>query len=234
MLLPIRYSLSIFADMKREITKTADGSTTIYIPEMDENYHSHHGAIQEARHVFIKHGLESLVQEDITVFEMGFGTGLNALLTLEFARRQKKQVRYLGLEAYPVESEMIEKLNYLEGIGKEFRNDFEAMHKAAWDQTIAIHELELTKIHQKIEEFQPKIDSIDIIYFDAFGPRAQSDMWELPVLEKMATMLKPGGILVTYCAQGQFKRHLKSLGFEIERLPGPPGKREMTRATMLA
>jgi len=218
--------------MKREITKTADGSTTIYIPEMDENYHSHHGAIQEARHVFLKNGIETLDQDEITVFEMGFGTGLNALLTLEYTRSQKKNITYLGIEAFPVEVEMIKDLNYLDEIGEKYTEDFDRMHDSSWGEPIDFGGFRLTKIHKKIEQYQPKANSVDIIYFDAFGPRAQGDMWELPVLEKMAEMMKPGGILVTYCAQGQFKRHLKSLGFEIERLPGPPGKREMTRATL--
>lgn len=220
--------------MQRTIAKTADGSTTIYIPEMDENYHSHHGAIQEARHVFLKNGIETIDKDEIVVFEMGFGTGLNALLTLDFALNTGKKVTYFGLEAYPVEPELLEQLNYLDEIGKEHSGAFQRMHQADWENPISIQNFELTKIHQKIEEYTPAPSTIDIIYFDAFGPRAQGDMWELPVLEKMADMIKPGGILVTYCAQGQFKRHLKSLGFTIERLPGPPGKREMTRATKSA
>ncbi|XOV67916.1 MAG: tRNA (5-methylaminomethyl-2-thiouridine)(34)-methyltransferase MnmD [Fluviicola sp.] len=220
--------------MKREITKTADGSTTIYIPEMDENYHSHHGAIQEAKHVFLNYGIESLKQDEISVFEMGFGTGLNALLTLDYALKNEKKINYIGIEAYPVEKEMIGDLNYLDEIGEKYAEVFEKMHAIPWGESVDLGDFQLTKIHERIEDYQPKSNSVDIVYFDAFGPRAQGDMWELPVLEKMAKMIKPGGILVTYCAQGQFKRHLKSLGFEIERLPGPPGKREMTRATKIA
>ena len=217
--------------MKREITKTADGSTTIYIPEMDENYHSHHGAIQEAKHVFIQYGVRSVSQEELTIFEMGFGTGLNALLTLDYTSENDKKINYIGIEAYPLEDSMIQELNYLDEIGEKYTEDFKKMHDAPWGEGIDFGDFHLTKIHQKIEDYEPQSNSVDIIYFDAFGPRAQGDMWELPVLEKMAEMIKPGGILVTYCAQGQFKRHLKSLGFTIERLPGPPGKREMTRAT---
>ncbi|MCR9173997.1 MAG: tRNA (5-methylaminomethyl-2-thiouridine)(34)-methyltransferase MnmD [bacterium] len=217
--------------MKREITKTADGSTTIYIPEMDENYHSHHGAIQEARHVFIQNGIGSLEREEVTVFEMGFGTGLNALLTLEYALEHDKRINYFGIEAYPVEMELVDNLNYLDEVGEKYTEQFQTMHNAPWGTPVEFSNFQLTKIHQKVEDFEPKEKSVDVIYFDAFGPRAQGDMWELPVLEKMARMIKPDGILVTYCAQGQFKRHLKSLGFTIERLPGPPGKREMTRGT---
>lgn len=221
--------------MKRHVRKTGDGSTTIYIPEMDENYHSHHGAIQEARHVFIEHGLKFLNKKELTIFEMGLGTGLNALLTLDFSLLHKTKIHYIGLEAYPVDLDMIDELNYVGSINPELHSSFVAIHQQEWGSSEAhFEEFTLEKVHEKIESYQPSENSVDLIYFDAFGPRAQSDMWELPVLEKMAKMLKPGGVLVTYCAQGQFKRHLKSLGFEIERLPGPPGKREMTRATLVS
>lgn len=218
--------------MKREIRKTADGSTTIFIPELEENYHSHHGAIQEARHVFIENGLHAMHQDHVVIFELGFGTGLNALLTLQSALANGCKVDYLGLEAYPVEGSLVDELNYVASIDSDLRAPFEAMHRQEWGSTQAISEVfTLSKIKAKVEDYQPNMGSVDLIYFDAFGPRAQGEMWELPVLEKMALMLKQGGVIVTYCAQGQFKRHLKSLGFDIERLPGPPGKREMTRET---
>ncbi len=215
--------------MKREIKQTSDGSSTIYLPDLDENYHSQHGAIQEARHVFLKYGIETLEQDQVTVFEMGFGTGLNALLTYQFGRQHQKQINYLGIEAYPVEIEMIASLNYIDQIGEEYAAVFKEMHASNWEERIALSEqFTLQKIHQKIEDYSPEKDTVDIVFFDAFGPRAQSAMWELPVLEKMKEMLRPNGILVTYCAMGQFKRDLKSLGFEVEGRPGPPGKREMT------
>ena len=218
--------------MKREIAKTADGSTTIRIPEMEENYHSHHGAIQEAEHVFLDHGLDFMKQDAIRIFEMGFGTGLNAILTLKRATESAISVDYLGIEAFPVEKDLIDGLNYVELIGADLQDEFDKIHEAEWGDKIAVNpSFSLTKIHAKIEDYIPKGEKFDLIYYDAFGPRAQGDMWELPVLEKMAELLKDGGVLVTYCAQGQFKRHLKSLGFTVERLPGPPGKREMTRAT---
>lgn len=217
--------------MKRIIEKTADGSTTIRIPEMEENYHSHHGAIQEAEHVFIRHGLNFIEKEDVRIFELGFGTGLNALLTLKQAGHDAKRIDYVGLEAFPVEEELINQLNYNDFIGEIFADDFEKMHAIPWGKKVAITDtFDLTKVHQKIQDFNGEKESFDLVYFDAFGPRAQGDMWELDVIEKVADLVKPGGVLVTYCAQGQFKRHLKSLGFEVERLPGPPGKREMTRA----
>ena len=216
--------------MKRIIEKTADGSTTIRIPEMEENYHSHHGAIQEAEHVFIHHGLDFIEKETIRIFELGFGTGLNALLTLKQAGHDAKRIDYVGLEAFPVEAELIDQLNYVDLIGEIYANDFQKMHQIDWDKKKAITDtFDLTKIHRKIQDYEGELNTFDLVYFDAFGPRAQGEMWELDVIEKVASLVKPGGALVSYCAQGQFKRHLKSLGFEVERLPGPPGKREMTR-----
>lgn len=229
-----RFDVKTEEYLKRQIIKTADGSTTIFIPEMDENYHSHHGAIQEAEHVFIRNGLDYLELDNITIFEMGFGTGLNALLTLKNALESGRKVDYIGLEAFPVESGLLDELNYIETIAPELDGAFNAMHSQEWGKKDILSDgFALTKIHSKIEDYDPEQNSVDLIYFDAFGPRAQDEMWRLPVLEKMAQMLRTGGVLVTYCAQGQFKRYLKSLGFEIERLPGPPGKREMTRGTKI-
>ena len=220
--------------MKREIVTTGDGSATIRIEEMDENYHSHHGAIQEAEHVFLKNGLEFLNVDNVRIFELGFGTGLNALLTYKRAEELGIQVDYFGLEAFPVDLDLIQQLNYTDKIGKEFEEVFSQMHKEDWNNCLSINHFKLTKIDQKIQDYKIMDEKFDLIYLDAFGPRAQSEMWELPVLEKVANLLKENGVLVTYCAQGQFKRHLKSLGFILERLPGPPGKREMTRATKLS
>jgi tRNA U34 5-methylaminomethyl-2-thiouridine-forming methyltransferase MnmC len=220
--------------LEKEIRQTADGSTTIFIPELDEHYHSHHGAIQEARHVFIKNGLNVLDLDPITIFEMGFGTGLNALLTLQHALGAGRKVHYYGLEAYPVDRDLIDALNYADAVNPELREAFDIMHSQGWGSSQTILDVfTLSKVKAKIEDYMPEKNSVDLVYFDAFGPRAQNEMWQLPILEKMTLLLKPGGVLVTYCAQGQFKRDLKSLGFEIERLPGPPGKREMTRATKI-
>lgn len=217
--------------MKREVIQTADGSSTIYIPEMDEHYHSSHGAIQEAEHVFILHGLrkmEELGRNSISIFEMGFGTGLNAFLT---KIRAAVPIHYSSIEAFPVTFEEIAALNYVEQVGQEFATDFSCIQDASWNEFVQLDtHFQLRKIHSKIEGFSPEEAMYDLIYFDAFGPRAQGDMWELEILQKMYNALTTGGALVTYCANGQFKRDLKSLGFEIEALPGPPGKREMTRA----
>ncbi|MFT6983086.1 MAG: tRNA U34 5-methylaminomethyl-2-thiouridine-forming methyltransferase MnmC [Crocinitomicaceae bacterium] len=215
--------------MERKVQLTEDGSSTIYIPEMDETYHSTHGAIQEANHVFLKHGIKTLNQSPIAVFEMGFGTGLNALLTSEFANSNQVEVLYKGIEAFPVEEELIKSLNYVEEIGGNSQGNFELIHSIDWNIEQQINTFfALTKIHAKIEDFVPVANSIDIVYYDAFGPRAQGEMWQKYILEKMYKMLKPNGIFVTYCAMGQFKRDLKAIGFTVEGKPGPPGKREMT------
>lgn len=230
----LRNFIDYIYGMKRKVTVTNDGSSTIYIPELDEHYHSSHGAIQEARHVFLKHGIETLNATHIDVFEMGLGTGLNALLTFEFAEATGVSVNYIGIEAYPVAPEMVNELNYVDEINPEYKGVFEKMHDVEWGKRHALSDrFSLTKIHEKIEEFAPEPETADIVYFDAFGPRAQGDMWDLSVLSKMKLLLKPGGLLVTYCAKGQFKRDLKSLGFAVKALPGPPGKREMTVGTLI-
>jgi tRNA U34 5-methylaminomethyl-2-thiouridine-forming methyltransferase MnmC len=220
---------------ERELYKTADGSYTLRIQELDENYHSGHGALQEAIHVFIENGLKSIEKTPIHVFEMGFGTGLNALLTLKESILNGAKIDYVGIEAYPVEIELIKNINYSSILPLEHSSLFDAMHGAEWGISIDLTpHFSFEKIHAKIEEFNVDSEKFDIVYFDAFGPRAQGEMWERNVLSKMHQLLKIGGVLVTYCAKGQFKRDLKSLGFEVQSLPGPPGKREMTRAIKIS
>ncbi|MFN5148700.1 MAG: tRNA (5-methylaminomethyl-2-thiouridine)(34)-methyltransferase MnmD [Flavobacteriia bacterium] len=221
--------------MKREVILTADGSKTIFIPEMDENYHSGHGALQEAVHVFIRNGL-SLYHEkkEVWVFEMGFGTGLNALLSLIEAEKNGLQVNYTGIEAFPVEEQMAVDMNYPSLLGEEYRQVFQQLHKMEWDKDHKVTpNFSFRKVFEKIEEHIPQTEQFDLVYFDAFGPRAQQEMWAPLILTKMHEMLKPGGALVTYCAKGQVKRDLKAIGFKIEALPGPLGKREMTRAVKI-
>lgn len=218
---------------KREIITTADGSKTIHIPEWNENYHSSHGALQEARHVFLKHGLGLFrEQEKVSVFEVGFGTGLNAILTLQEAEKHRQHTVYAGIEAYPVSESEIEELNYESLLDDDIsRTYYKAMHASPWNSPgkISPH-FTLNKIHQKLEDHTFEPEQFDVIYFDAFGPRTQGDMWTQAHFVKLFAALKPNGVLVTYCAQGQVKRDLKAAGFVIEALPGPPGKREMTRA----
>ncbi len=218
--------------MQREIKITSDGSKTIYLPEMDENYHSTHGALQEAMHVFIEHGLKPLLKkEEISIFEMGFGTGLNAALTFQESINAGSRIFYEGIEAYPVEAALMNALGYEKFLSHEGNSALKSMHSSVYNDVTSISEwFDFVQTVEKIQNYKPKSQRFDLIYFDAFGPRAQEDMWDKSVLEKMYLMLKKDGVLVTYCAKGSFKRDLKSLGFTVEALPGPPGKREMTRA----
>lgn len=215
-----------------EIRETADGSKTLYLPDLDENYHSFHGAIQEAKHVFIKHGLDAFKgNKTLNIFELGFGTGLNALLTAQWSMLNEVSIQYSAIEAFPVPEEICNQLDYAKQIELSLEPIYESIISSNWSEKNRISEtFELIKIENKIEEWSLNSEQFDIIYFDAFGPRAQHEMWNLDVLSKMHEGLKTQGMLVTYCAQGQFKRNLKSLGFTVESLPGPPGKREMTRA----
>lgn len=220
-------------EIRREIITTADGSKTIRIPDWDENYHSSHGALQEARHVFLQYGLDALAgRPKVSVLEIGFGTGLNAILTLERAAENGMQVTYDGLEAYPVSSEEVEALAYEQLLkNEEMRSYYQKLHAVAWDTPQEISPwFTVTKIHDKLENMQFDPLRYDIVYFDAFGPRAQEEMWQLKYFQQLFEALTPGGMLVTYCAKGQVKRDLRAAGFEVEALPGPPGKREMTRA----
>ncbi|MEJ6617245.1 MAG: tRNA (5-methylaminomethyl-2-thiouridine)(34)-methyltransferase MnmD [Crocinitomicaceae bacterium] len=217
--------------MKREIIVTNDGSNSLYIPEMDETYHSVHGAIQEAKHVFIENGLMLFNKPDLRVFEVGFGTGLNAFLSEQYSFQNKIKINYHSIEAFPVEIELINKLNYNDLI--EYNSlIFNTIHNLNWEEESVVSEtFKLKKIEAKIQEFEVETIAFDIVFFDAFGPRAQGEMWSVLVLKKMYGCLISTGKLVTYCAQGQFKRDLKSIGFVVKNVPGPPGKREMTIAT---
>lgn len=219
--------------MKREIIITNDGSTSIYIPEMDETYHSIHGAIQEAKHVFIENGLRLFSKPELKVFEVGFGTGLNAFLSAQYSEENHILINYHSIEAFPVEVELINNLNYSDLI--KYNTDiFNSIQSADWEVESAISKtFFLKKIEAKMQDFEMENNRFDIVFFDAFGPRAQSEMWAIDILQKMYDCLVPNGKIVTYCAQGQFKRDLKSIGFIVENLPGPPGKREMTVATKL-
>ncbi len=216
--------------MKREIILTEGGSNSIYLPEMDETYHSTHGSIQEAQYVFLKNGIHRVFSSELSVFEVGFGTGLNALISLIHSS-EKQKIHYHSIEAFPVEMELIEKINYCSILGEEYKNDFFKMHSVEWGSAHQISTaFSLLKIQEKIQGYSLNEKFYDIIFFDAFGPRAQSEMWTEEILAKMYKGLKKGGFLTTYCAQGQFKRNLKSVGFSVEAIPGPPGKREMTLA----
>ncbi len=217
--------------MRREISVTSDGSTTIHLPDWDENYHSKHGAIQEAKHVFIKNGLSLFDNKSISILEIGFGTGLNALITLIEAKDRNLNIDYIGVEAYPISNDEVAAMNYIEELNAQKESAiFETMHSSAWEQKIPLtFEFSLTKRKQFIETIKD-VEAFDLIYFDAFGYRVQPELWSTEVFAKMYTALKPNGILVTYAARGVVKRSMLEVGFTVEKLEGPPGKREMFRA----
>jgi tRNA U34 5-methylaminomethyl-2-thiouridine-forming methyltransferase MnmC len=214
--------------MKRTLIKTADGSYTLYVPELDEHYHSIHGALQEAEHVFIKHGIELFKHQDrIEVLEMGLGTCLNAFLTSRWSLENGKDVRYVGVEAYPVEAEVIGQC--LDALGDVEVKERSFFTDLSYGQRQALGGFQLEALHATWNSLT-YVKEFDLVYYDAFGPRAQAEMWTLEHFSIAFDSLKSGGLLTTYCAKGQVKRDLKSVGFEVESRPGPPGKREMTLA----
>lgn len=218
--------------MEREIKITADNSTTIYLPEWDEQYHSKHGAVQEAKHVFIKNGLQLFKNDSISILEIGFGTGLNTFITFTEAKKQRLQIDYTGVEAYPINSNEVEKLNFPSVLKvKKHSAIFEQIHQLSWNKKHFISkDFFLTKRLQKFQNIDDS-NKFDLIYFDAFGARVQPELWTEIIFQKMYNALKKNGILVTYSAKGSVRRAMLSVGFYVERLPGPPGKREMLRAT---
>ncbi|WP_299162186.1 tRNA (5-methylaminomethyl-2-thiouridine)(34)-methyltransferase MnmD [uncultured Tenacibaculum sp.] len=214
--------------MKREIIITSDGSTTIHLPEWNEQYHSKHGAIQEAYHVFIKSGLALFHKDEISVLEIGFGTGLNCFITF---LESNKTINYVGVEAYPVVKEEVSKLNYVTELNVEDRQEvFKEIHEISWEEKHEIaQDFYLTKRQQFFKDIED-IDTFDLIYFDAFGAEHQPDLWTEDIFKIMFKAIKKGGVLVTYSAKGSVRRAMQAVGFIVERLPGPPGKREMLRA----
>ncbi|MCL6265208.1 tRNA (5-methylaminomethyl-2-thiouridine)(34)-methyltransferase MnmD [Flagellimonas myxillae] len=218
--------------MKRRIIKTADGSKTIQIEDWNEQYHSKHGAVQEAYHVFIEHGLRMFDTPKLNILEIGFGTGLNALITLMESQTRNQKISYVGVEAYPVSTEEVEALGYCAQLDADiFEPAFKRMHSSPWEEQIAI--TEHFQLLKQQKDFKEIVDSnmFNLIYFDAFGARVQPELWTEDIFSKMSEALMPEGILVTYAAKGSVRRALQAVGFIVERLPGPPGKREMLRGT---
>lgn len=215
--------------MEIRLVYTADGSHSLYLPEMNEHYHSIHGALQESMHVFINAGFQSSNQNPLYILEIGLGTGLNALLTMLEIKKQPKMVNYTSLEKYPLTSEIYTTLNYPELL-HDGSAEFFQIHESSWEKPQLINEwFCITKHHVSVHEWQSD-RQYHIIYFDAFAPEKQPEMWTDHIFSKLFEMLQPGGFLVTYCAKGIVKRTLKACGFEVQTLPGPPGKREMIRA----
>ena len=219
--------------MEIKIVVSEDGSNTLYLPHLNETYHSLHGAVQESEHVFLKHGLMHLAQskKKITVLEVGFGTGLNALLTYRLAMNEGIPIEYHSIEAFPLPEAIVKQLNYPTIFAAEKLDEFfHYLQSSAWDKD---HRLGTNFIFHKyltrLEDFNPAGLKADVVFYDAFAPGKQPEMWETDKFQKLHSLMNEGGILVSYCASGQFKRNLKDAGFMVETLPGPPGKKEMTR-----
>jgi len=220
--------------MQRKLILTGDGSHTISMPELNVTYHSIHGAIQESKHVFIEAGLKSLLPVEgtaLNVFEMGFGTGLNALLTIIESERLQRKIYYETVEQFPVDNGEVRSLNYCEQLGREeLQPIFEQLHSCEWEKKVNITEnFGFNKSRTNLLNLETS-ETFELIYFDAFAPNVQPELWTNGIFEKMFAMLEPGGILVTYCSKGDVRRAMQAAGFIVEKLPGPRGKREMTRA----
>ena len=218
--------------MKKEIILTKDGSSSLFLPEWNETYHSKFGAIQEAKHVFIKNGLSLLYDKSVSILEIGFGTGLNCFITFLEAEARKLQINYTGVEAYPISSEELKHLNYVTELQAQNQQGiFDVLHSSVWEiQHKITEDFQLTKRQQFFNEIKDE-NSFNLIYFDAFGARVQPELWTEEIFQLMYNSLKENGILVTYSAKGSVRRALQTVGFLVEKLPGPPGKREMLRAT---
>ncbi|MEI8086087.1 MAG: tRNA (5-methylaminomethyl-2-thiouridine)(34)-methyltransferase MnmD [Paludibacter sp.] len=215
--------------MQSELRITDDGSHTLFVPTIDECYHSTHGAVQESRHIFIEAALKQCAKSEIRVLEIGFGTGLNAFLTLVEAERSRKQIHYTSLEKYPVTVYKALLLNYPEEIDSKFRAVFERMHTSPWNEKVQINDnFSLTKIETDFTQYEFS-EMYDVVYFDAFSPEKQPEMWTEERFKTLFLHCNNGAILTTYCAKGVVRRALQSAGFQVERLAGPPGKREILR-----
>lgn len=216
--------------MSYELKETADGSHTLFVREMDEHYHSVNGAIQEALHVYLQAGYRCVTHPDIRLLEIGFGTGLNALLTWREAEERQIPTVYYTMERYPLSVELVHQLNYGSLVFPEEPERLFRLHEAAWGETIPLSPFfSLHKLHTDSNTSSLPID-INVVYFDAFGPDKQPEMWNQSIFDKLYTAMRFNGVLTTYCAKGAVRRMMKQAGFLVERIPGPPGKREMLRA----
>lgn len=215
--------------MDRRLELTEDGSHTLYVPLLDEHYHSIHGAIQESQHVFINSGLAHCCKNKIDIFEVGFGTGLNALLSAQYAINKNTKIHYTTIELNPLSVELVSQLNYI-----EIDELYFLLHQAEWGIECKISDsFYLTKIEADLTQFNFSryTNKFDLIYYDAFSPDVQDSMWSQELFDTMFNICKREGMLTTYCAKGAVRRKMQASGFNVERIPGPPGKREILRAT---
>lgn len=216
--------------MGRELVQTADGSHSLYVPALNERYHSRHGAIQESSHVFVDMGFRPMADglSTVKVLEMGFGTGLNALLTALEAMQLQVRVEYWAVEAYPLHPEEVEALNYPHLVGgTEAGAVWESIHAAPWNARVEVcPQFCLTRLHTRMEGLALE-ERVHLVYFDAFAPEKQPELWTEAMFQNMRRHMEPGGRLTTYCAKGAVRRVMQAAGFQVQKVKGPPGKREM-------
>lgn len=216
--------------METILLQTYDGSHTLYVPSLKEHYHSVHGAVKESGTVFVRNGLLSLDKKNISILEIGFGTGLNAFLTYLESKKRGIEIRYTGIEPFPLPAEIYSRLNYAELLDPSAREVFLTLHECSWDVFSTISEgFQLKKVRTDIRKITYE-ERYDLIYFDAFAPDVQPELWKEEIFQQIAEATKPGGVLVTYSSKAEIRRRLKKTGFEVSKLPGPPGKREVIRA----
>jgi tRNA U34 5-methylaminomethyl-2-thiouridine-forming methyltransferase MnmC len=213
---------------------TADGSHTLFVPALKEHYHSVHGALQEAEVVYIQNGLHHIPEclKEVNLLEIGFGTGLNALLTVLEAKQQRRKINYVTVEPEPVNEAILGNLNYPAVIGgTEAEGYFKKLHSVGWTYPSFLSDyFIISKIKARLEDVTLRDDQFHLVFFDAFGPDVQPELWTVEIFVKLFACLKHDGILVTYSCKGTVKRALKAAGFVVEKLPGPAGKREVLRA----
>ena len=216
-----------------ELVKTDDGSDTLFVKELGEHYHSTFGAVQESRHIFIGAGLKNCDKDPLIVFEVGFGTGLNAYLTLLDSVRTNQTISYITIEKHPLSAEIWTNLNYPLLVSGGDQELFSRIHEARWNEQVKItSNFSIHKISSDLTELEySTLPLFDLIYFDAFSPEKQPELWETSVFQRLSDQSAPGGMIVTYCAKGVVRRSLNEVGFITGRIPGPPGKREMLRGT---
>ena len=213
-----------------EIVTTKDGSHSIYVQTLDEHYHSIHGAITESQHVFIEAGLKQINNKHIRILEMGFGTGLNALLTLAETNESDRSIYYTGIEKYPLERTITDSLNYESIAALNIPGILKRIHESTWQKEVLIKPgFILKKLKCDMHELEQK-DEFDLVYFDAFAPEKQPELWTEELFRQIFLSMKSHSILTTYSSKGMVRRNLKAAGFQVKKIPGPPGKREMTRA----
>jgi len=217
--------------LKREFKITEDGSHTLYVPELEENYHSTHGAIQESKHVFITAGLKQIKLQTINILEIGLGTGLNAFLTMLHAEENQMEINYYGIEKYPLTPEEYQTLNYAQLTSSVHQPQLMAIHEREWNTPIKLtSNFHITKILDDITTCTfNQLPYFDLVYFDAFAPNKQAKVWDKSIFKKIVEHCNTGAIFVTYCAKGVVRRDLQEVGFKMERISGPPGKKEMLR-----